>query len=91
MSQATVIDKHNQASQFDPARLHKSIKSACVSVGAYDGDADKTAAMVCEKVAGWLMSKKEVTSRDIRRVAGKNLMMYHPEASYIYKSIETII
>lgn len=70
--------------QFDPLRLHQSIVAACRSVRTLEGDAHLTAQQVCENILDWLVSKTEVTSQDIRRVASRYLKTYHPDAAYMY-------
>ena len=71
---------------FDPMRLHSSIVSACLSVRAPEGEAQSTAERVCQSVVGWLGTKNEVTSTDIRLAASKRLATYHPEAAYMYQN-----
>jgi hypothetical protein len=36
-------------------------------------------------VLGWLRTRPEVTSSDLRRIAGKQLKRHHPDASYLYE------
>ena len=69
---------------FQSDKLHSSISSACLSVRSQDGLADDVAKRVCDAVGMWCQEKPEVTSNDIRRVAGKHLEKYHPEAAYLY-------
>ncbi|QHN43231.1 hypothetical protein GII36_05280 [Candidatus Mycosynbacter amalyticus] len=70
---------------FDRGKLHASVKAACLSVRDHDGAATDTADKVCDAVLIWLDIRPEVTSHDIRRVASKHLIRYHPEAAYIYE------
>jgi hypothetical protein len=60
-------------------------------VRAYEGEAHTTARQVCERVVEWLKDKTEVTSHDIRRIAGKYLNTYHPDAAYMYDHYEEIL
>ena len=76
---------------FDPVKLHNSIAAACLAVRAFEGEAHITAERVCKAVLDWLMTKKEVTSADLRRVAAKHLTLYHPEAAYIYEHHRLIV
>lgn len=76
---------------FDPKKLHSSIRAACLSVRTPDGEADMTAWAVTDSVIVWLETKPEVTSSDLRRVAGRHLTVYHPEAAYLYEQHRTII
>ena len=86
MKQAYVIKRGSHDSEaFDPLKLHQSIVAACLSVRAFEGEAHVTAERVCRHVISWLMSKTEVTSADIRRVASDYLRVYHPEAAYLYE------
>lgn len=76
---------------FDPTKLHSSIRSACLSVRTPDGEADMTAWAVTDAVISWLMTRPEVTSNDLRRIASRHLNVYHPEAAYFYEQHRTII
>ena len=76
---------------FNPIKLHHSIMTACFSVRAYEGEAHLTAERVCKAVLDWVVTKKEVTSEDIRRLAGHYLHMYHPEAAYVYEHEKVMI
>lgn len=77
--------------QFDPRKLHTSVRAACLSVRAPEGVANMTASAVTDAVIIWLETKPEVTSHDLRRVASKHLATYHPEAAYLYEQHRTII
>ncbi len=76
---------------FDPNKLHASVRSACLSVRTPDGVANTTAKAVTDAVIVWLETRPEVTSADLRRVAGHHLTVYHPEAAYLYEQHRTII
>ena len=91
MTRAYIIDHKKRATLFDKKRLHNSIVLACMSVRSYEGEANETAEKVCESVSKWLDGKSEVTSGDVRTIAGKYLKAYHPEASYIYINIEKVV
>ena len=75
--------KHSEA--FDPMKLHQSIVAACLAVRALEGEAHVTAERVSRHVIDWLLTKTEVTSADIRRIAATHLHTYHPEAAYMYE------
>jgi len=86
VKEAYVIKRNSHDSEvFDVLKLHQSIVAACLSVRAFEGEAHDTAERVCRHVITWLMSKTEVTSADIRRVASHHLRAYHPEAAYLYE------
>lgn len=83
--------KKQRSERFDPLKLHKSIVAACLSVREFEGAADLTAERVCKAVLDWLMTKDEITSADLRRVAAQNLQRYQPEAAYIYEHHRMIV
>lgn len=86
MNDAYVVKRGSHDSElFDPLKLHQSVVAACLSVRAFEGEAHVTAERVCRHVIAWLMTKTEVTSADIRRVASQHLRQYHPEAAYLYE------
>lgn len=80
-----------QSEQFDPLKLHSSITAACLAVRAFEGEAHLTAQHVCEKVLDWLNDKTEVTSADIRRITSNHLLIYQPEAAYLYQHYKVMI
>ena len=73
------------AEPFDPAKLRKSIVSACLGSGAPSGYAESIARKVVSDVELWLAKRPEVTSNDLRRIAAQKLKPYHPDASYLYE------
>lgn len=76
---------------FNPHKLHVSVRAACLSVRTPDGEAEMTAAAVTNAVITWLHAKTEVTSRDLRRIAGGHLRTFHPEAAYLYEQHTNIM
>jgi len=82
----TYVVKKSLSEPFDKTRLHSSVVDACLAVRSHDGEAESTAERVCQSVMNWLSGKSEVTSSDIRRVAGEHLATYHPEAAYMYQN-----
>lgn len=76
---------------FDPEKLHASIRAAILSTRTPVGEANMTALAVTDAVILWLVTKPEVTSDDLRRVAGSHLETYHPEAAYFYTQHQHII
>jgi hypothetical protein len=55
------------------------------------GASELSAEMVCNHVEKWLDHKEEVTSADIRRVAGAGLFKYNPSAAYVYVNIDEVV
>jgi transcriptional regulator NrdR family protein len=86
VNQPYVLSKKAQSEPFDALKLHSSIVSACLAVRSHEGEAHSTAERVCRSVIDWLAGKSEVTSNDIRRIAAKQLAVYHPEAAYLYQN-----
>ncbi len=74
--------KHTEPYQAD--KLQASVHAACLSVRELVGSAELTAARVVGHVEDWLEQKQEVTSSDLRRVAGRALQNYNPDAAYVY-------
>lgn len=71
--------------EFREDKLHKSLVSACIIAGATPGQAEIAAHQAVNEVLKWLEKRPEVTSDDLRRVAGDALSKYHAEAGYLYK------
>jgi len=88
-----IIKRHGRRGpeEFDVAKLHKSIVAATVSSGVHHGHAESIAKKVTEEVTEWLAARHEVTSDDIRRVAGKFLRTHHPDAGYLYEQHRTTL
>ncbi len=77
--------------QFSRDKLHASIVAACLSVRTPVGQAESIAHAVSNAVIAWLENKPEVTSQDLRDIAGKHLESQHPEAAYIYRQYRITI
>lgn len=77
--------RHRGGETFSSEKLQKSIVAALLSSGSHEGQADSTARRVVTEVEKWLEDRPEVTSEDLRRVAGEHLTRYHPDAGYLYK------
>jgi hypothetical protein len=71
---------------YDERKLYASVYASCLSVRTPVGAAELTAERVCFDVLTWLKDKTEITSADIRRVAGEHLEAYHHDAAYFYKN-----
>ncbi|MDN5275456.1 MAG: hypothetical protein JWN33_105 [Candidatus Saccharibacteria bacterium] len=82
-----VIKREGQrpTESFSQSKLEASLVAACLSVRSPIGQAESIAKNVCKKVIEWLESKPEVTSRDLRLVAGRHLEAHHPDAAYLYQ------
>ena len=76
---------------FSRDKLHASILASCRAVKAPEGQAESTAAVVCDVVTRWVADKPEVTSEDIRRKAADTFARYHPEAAHVYKHYHMVI
>ena len=79
------------AEVFDRDKLHRSVRSALLSVRTPEGEADHTAGRVTNAVIVWLDTKPVVTSHDLRRVTGAHLHLFHPDAAYFYQHHRFII
>lgn len=79
------------AESFQRDKLHRSIVAACLSAGTPKGQAETIAKNVTESVIGWLETRPEVTSHDLRRVASQHLTSHHPDAAYLYQHHRHIV
>ena len=83
----TLVIKHGgrrPSEEFSRIKLHHSVVAACLAVRTSIGQAEHTAKIVTGEVVAWLADKPEVTSADLRRVAGRHLRTYNPDAAYLY-------
>lgn len=69
---------------YDERKLYASVYAACLCIRTPAGEAELTAARICQDIAPWLAKKTEVTSFDIRRKAAEHLHVYNPDAAYMY-------
>lgn len=76
---------------FERKKLYDSIVAACLSAGALQGQAESIARSITGSVLDWLEDRPEVTSHDLRRVAGRHLRTHHPDAAYLYEQHRTIL
>lgn len=83
----TIIKRGGErpSEDFNRDKLHTSIQAACLSVRSPEGEAETIAQRVCDTLVGWLETKPEVTSHDLRRKAAIALEQFHPEAAYLYQ------
>lgn len=90
----TYVIKHGGAREvevFSRDKLIRSIIAACLGVHTSEGSAETTAQAVCDAVEQWLEPRPEVTSDDIRRVAGRTLEIHNPDAAYYYLQHKNIV
>lgn len=71
--------------QFNQEKLVNSLIAACITSGATLGQAEIAAHQALKDVLKWLEKRPEVTSSDLRRVAGRALSKYHTDAGYLYQ------
>lgn len=88
--QKRIIKQKKHTEHYQRDKLHNSIHASCLSVRDFVGAAELTAKHVCDGVEEWLEKKHEVTSADVRRVAGTILYQYSPSAAYIYVTIHDV-
>ncbi len=86
-----IIKKAMQTEHYQRDKLHASIKASCLSSLDLIGASELNAQLVCNHVEKWLDNKEEVTSADIRRVAGAGLFKYNPSAAYVYVNIDDVV
>lgn len=67
-----------------PAKLHESIRLACLTVRSAEETPSLPPRQPCAAVLSWLGTRREVTSADIRRVAARTLQIHNPDAAYYY-------
>lgn len=85
-----VVKRAKHTEEFQKEKLRSSIHASCLSVCDFAGAADQTAEMVCRHVEDWLEPKAEITSSDLRRVAGSALQKYSPAAAHVYVNIHNV-
>jgi hypothetical protein len=69
---------------YNERKLYTSVHAACLAVRTPIGEAEVTAAKICEHVLEWLKNRLEVTSLDVRYRTAKHLEIYNPDAAYAY-------
>jgi transcriptional regulator NrdR family protein len=79
-----VIKRNGKSEVFDERKLYASIYATCLSVHEPPKTAELTAQKVTQQVVLWLAKKTEVTSNDIRHVAGQYLTNINHHAGYLY-------
>ena len=79
-----IVKRAGHSEPYDLRKLYASIYSACLSVRETPPTAELIAERVVKEFDKWLEHKHEVTSNDIRRVAGKYLTAINSDAGYMY-------
>lgn len=77
--------------EFNHAKLHHSVRAACLSVRSPEGEAETVAQRVGKCVSDWVSDRSAVTSADIRRVASNALATFEPEAAYLYQNHNLVV
>lgn len=75
----------NYTEPYDERKLYASVYAACLCVRTPAGEAELTAARICDQIKPLIAGKKELTSTDIRRKTGQLLQVYNPDAAYMYE------
>lgn len=79
-----IVKRHGHTELFDDRKLYASIFAACLAVREPIGSAELIADKVVSDMLAWIDQKHEVTSSDIRAHAGRHLLVYQPDAAYMY-------
>ena len=79
-----IVKRAGHSEPFDERKLYASIYASCLSVHEQSATAELIAQKVTENVLNWLESKTEVTSNDIRGIAGQFLSEHNRHAGYLY-------
>jgi len=86
-----VVKRAGYSEPYVEAKLYDSLERACLSVRALEGEAALLADRVSSAVTEWIHDKVEVTSRDVREIAGSHLRELHTEAAYAYDIHDAIL
>lgn len=79
-----IVKRGGHVESYDERKLYASIYAASIAVREPAGSAELIANEVVKTVNNWLGTKHEVTSNDIRRIAGNHLRVINPDAGYQY-------
>lgn len=79
-----IVKRSGHPEPYDARKLYASVYSAALATREPVGSAELLAAEVVKHVEIWLAPKHEVTSNDIRRVAGSHLKQIHDGVAFQY-------
>lgn len=79
-----VVKHRGIVEAYDNRKVYASIYASCLSVHEPNAAAEIIAEKVTKDLERWLKPKNEVTSADIRQIAGKCLSEINPHAGYLY-------
>jgi transcriptional regulator NrdR family protein len=85
-----IVKRRGHTEVYDERKLYASVYSACVALRTPVPKAELVAERVALDVNQWLEPKQEVTSADIFREAGRHLVVYDPDAAYLYTHFRSI-
>lgn len=75
-----IVKRRGHTEPYDARKLYASIYASVLAVRYPARAAETLAEEVTEKVEQWLDTKHEVTTNDIRRVAGEKLLALNKDA-----------
>lgn len=79
-----IVKRGGHTQEYDGRKLYASIYAVMLSGQSSVNSAELAAQAVQKRVEAWLDNKHEVTSNDIRRVAGEALKVVNHNAAYQY-------
>jgi len=79
-----VIKSTGQTEAYESEKLYTSIYASCLGVHEPKNAAEVTAKKVVKDMDTWLGKQSEVTTADIRKMAGKYLSEINNHAGYLY-------
>lgn len=90
MDKKLIVKRAGHTESYDQRKLYASIFSACLAVRESSPTAEIIAEKVVAEVEKWLETKHEITSHDLKLHAQSCLLVFNPDASYIYEHHEDI-
>jgi transcriptional regulator NrdR family protein len=84
-----IVKRQGHTEKYNAKKLYASIYASALANREPAGTAELIAQEVVEKVEAWIEDRHEVTSNDIRRIAGDYLKFINPDAAQIYQKHRT--
>lgn len=81
-----IVKRKGHKQEYDERKVYASIYAACLSAHSEKEEAEATASLVTREVNKWIVDKESVTSDELFKQTGEELMHLNKDAAFMYKT-----
>ena len=79
-----IVKRAGHQEPFSPKKIYGSVYAACSALRMTTEEAELIAETVAAQLTRWVKDKREITSHQINQEVTKTMMIYSPDAAYLY-------